>query len=260
MIRGLYTAVSGLITQEAKQQVITNNMANANTTGYKTESLAVKKFDDVLIQNYDKISGGKNVRNIIGSLSNGSRIDETLTDFTQGLLQSTDKETDFALDGRGFFTVRVTAADGSEGIYYTRDGAFHVNNQGYLVNSSGNYVMGRNIATGAIEPMEVGTSKITTDMNNNIYLDGQARYNFNIVDFENYNALEKAGDNLYRGENPRESQAIVKQNSLERSNVNIINEMVNMMTVLRSYESNQKVVQSLDETLSKAVNEIGTVR
>lgn len=260
MIRGLYTAVSGLITQEAKQQVITNNMANANTTGYKVENLAIKKFDDVLIQNYDRISGGKNVRTIIGSLSNGSRIDETLTDFTQGMLQSTDKDTDFALEGRGFFTVRVTAADGTEGIYYTRDGAFHVNNQGYLVNSSGNYVMGRNVATGALEPMEVGNRKITTDTNNNIFLDGELSYNFNIVDFENYNALEKVGDNLYRGENPIQSQAIVKQSSLEKSNVNIINEMVNMMTVLRSFESNQKVVQSLDETLSKAVNEIGVVR
>lgn len=260
MIRGLYTAVSGMITQEAKQQVITNNMANANTTGYKSENLAIKKFDDVLIQNYDKVSGGKNVRNIIGSISNGSRIDETLTDFTQGLLQSTDKDTDFALEGRGFFTVRATAADGSEGIYYTRDGAFQVSNQGYLINSSGNYVMGRNVVTGAVEPMEVGNSKITTDLNNNVYLDGELRYNFNIVDFENYNALEKVGDNLYRGENPLESKAIVKQNSLERSNVNIVNEMVNMMTVLRSYESSQKVVQSLDETLQKAVNEVGVVR
>ncbi|NLZ48088.1 MAG: flagellar basal body rod protein FlgG [Clostridiales bacterium] len=259
MIRGLYTAVSGLITQEAKQQVITNNMANANTTGYKTENLAVKKFDDVLIQNYDKISGGKNVRNVIGSLSNGSKIDETLTDFTQGTLQSTEKDTDFALDGRGFFTVSGAAADGTQGIYYTRDGAFHINNLGYLVNSTGNYVMGRNINTGAMEPIAVGNSKITTDGNNNILLDGQLRYSFNIVDFENYNALEKVGDNLYRGENPMESQATVKQYSLEKSNVNIINEMVNMMTVLRTYESNQKVVQSLDETLAKAV-EIGIVR
>ncbi|HCW03632.1 MAG TPA: flagellar basal body rod protein FlgG [Clostridium sp.] len=260
MIRGLYTAVSGLVTQEAKQQVITNNMANANTTGYKSDNLAVKKFDDVLIQNYDKMSAGRNVRNIIGSLSNGSRIDETLTDFTQGMLQATDKDTDFALEGRGFFTVRVTAADGSEGVFYTRDGEFRVNNQGYLVNSSGNYVLGRNVATGALEPMEVGNSKISTDMNNNILLDGQVYYNFNIVDFENYQAMEKVGDNLYSGENPIESQAVVKQNSLEKSNVNIINEMVNMMTVMRTFESNQKVVQSIDETLSKAVNEIGTVR
>jgi flagellar basal-body rod protein FlgG len=91
-------------------------------------------------------------------------------------------------------------------------------------------------------------------------LDGQVYYNFNIVDFENYQAMEKVGDNLYSGENPIESQAVVKQNSLEKSNVNIINEMVNMMTVMRTFESNQKVVQSIDETLSKAVNEIGTVR
>lgn len=260
MIRGLYTAVSGLVTQEAKQQVITNNMANANTTGYKTDNLAVKKFNDVLIQNYDKVSGGKNVQNIIGSLSYGSSIDETLTDFTQGLLQKTDNDTDFGLEGKGFFTVRRTAANGSQNLYYTRDGQFHVNNQGYLVNSSGDSVMGTNKATGAQEPIFVGNKKIVVDGNNDIFIDGSSQYKFNIVDFQDYKSLKKSGDNLYSGDNPIQSGAVAKQNSLEKSNVNIINEMVNMMTVLRTFESNQKVIQSMDETLSKVVNEVGTVR
>jgi flagellar basal-body rod protein FlgG len=260
MIRGLYTAVSGMITQEAKQQVITNNMANANTTGYKADNLAVKKFNDVLIQNFDKVSGGKNVRNIIGSISNGSQIDETLTDFTQGLLQETDRDTDFGLAGGGFFTVSRTAPNGSQSTYYTRDGQFHVNNQGYLVTASGDNVLAVNRETGEEGSIFVGNKKMVVDGDNNIFLDGIVRYKFSLVDFQDYKSLKKSGDNLYSSENPIESSAVVKQNSLEKSNVNIINEMVNMMTVIRTYESNQKVIQSMDETLGKVVNEVGTVR
>ncbi|WP_163193194.1 flagellar hook-basal body complex protein [Clostridium thermarum] len=260
MIRGLYTAVSGMITQEAKQQVITNNMANANTVGYKADNLAIKKFNDVLIQNFDKVSGGKNVRNIIGSISNGSEIDETLTDFAQGLLQETDRETDFGIAGSGFFAVRRTAANGNQNTYYTRNGEFHVNNQGYLVTASGDNVLAVNMDTGAEGPVYVGNGKLVVDGNNDIYIDGTAQYRFRLVDFTDYKSLRKVGDNLYSGEAPMESNAVVKQKSLEKSNVNIINEMVNMMTVLRTYESNQKVIQSMDETLGKAVNEIGTVR
>jgi flagellar basal-body rod protein FlgG len=105
MIRSLYTAVSGLITQEAKQNIVTNNMANANTVGFKSDNLAVKKFNDVLLENYDKKLNGRNVRNVIGSISTGSEIDGTETSFTQGTIDSTDKWSDFSIDGRGFFAV-----------------------------------------------------------------------------------------------------------------------------------------------------------
>lgn len=265
MIRGLYTAVSGLITQEAKQQVITNNLANANTVGFKKDDLAIKKFDDVLIENYDKIAGSKNVRNIIGSLSFGSEIDETKTFFTQGMLQNTEKATDFAIDGRGFFSVARTDANGNSETFYTRDGHFHVNIQGYLVNDNGDNVLGRNLDSGAVEPVYVGRAQILLDGENNLLLDGNSAYKLATVDFEdfneNYPSLRKMGDNLYSGENPVENNDItIMQNTLERSNVNVINEMVNMMTVMRSFESNQKIIQSMDETLGKAVNEVGVVR
>jgi flagellar basal-body rod protein FlgF len=265
MIRGLYTAVSGLVTQEAKQQVITNNLANANTVGFKKDDLAIKAFDEVLIENYDKLVGGKNVRNVIGSLSYGSAIDETKTFFTQGMLQQTEKTTDFAVDGRGFFSVARTDLNGNSETFYTRDGHFHVDIRGYLVNDSGDKVLGRNNNSGAVEPIYIGKAQMLLDGDNNLLLDGNATYKFSTVDFpdynENYPSLKKAGDNLYSGENPVDNPNIaVKQNTLEKSNVNIINEMVNMMTVMRSFESNQKIIQSMDETLGKAVNEVGVVR
>ncbi|ERI91268.1 flagellar basal body rod protein FlgG [Clostridiales bacterium oral taxon 876 str. F0540] len=264
MIRALYTTVSGLITQEAKQDVITNNLANVNTVGFKEDNLAVKKFDDVLIENYDKIVNGKNVRNVIGSLSQGSSIDGVNTSYTQGTIDDTGKWSDFAIDGGGFFSV-LRENNGANNTYYTRDGHFHVNSQGYLVNDSGDRVLASVVnengqTVGNPSPVQVGNEEIKLYGDGTFTVQGN-KYRFNTVNFADLNSLKKIGDNLYEGNNAVQSDnVLVKQNSLEKSNVNVINEMVNMMTVMRTFESNQKIMQSLDETLGKAVNEVGTIR
>lgn len=261
MIRGLYTAVSGMIAQEAKQDVISNNLANAETTGFKTDNLAIKKFDDVLLANHDKIENGKSQENVIGSLSFGSQVDGTDTAFTQGDLQETDKPTDFAINGRGFFTVgRQDQVAGLQN-YYTRDGHFHVDNKGYLATDNGDYVMGKNLSTNKVEPIKVNNSKLDLNPSNIVLIDGKPSYKLQLADFDNYSDLKKAGDNLFNGAAPNNNQDItVKQGSLEKSNVNVTNEMINMMTVVRSYESDQKVIASIDETLDKVVNDVGNVR
>lgn len=261
MIRSLYTAISGMISQEAKQDVITNNISNAETTGYKSDNLVIKKFDDVLIENCDKISGGKNVPTVIGSLSFGAQLDGTNTTYTQGDLEETDKPTDFAVNGPGFFNVSRQGKMGNTQTYYTRDGNFHVDNKGYLVTSDGDNVMGTNLATNKVEPIKVDNATITLDANNNISLNGKQTYKFKMSDFNNYQSLKKVGDNLYNGATPNGNQNFsVKQNNLEKSNVNVTNEVINMMSVMRSFESDQKVIASIDETLDKAVNDVGTVR
>lgn len=260
MIRGLYTAVSGLITGEAKQNVVTNNLANSNTTGFKSENLSIKKFDDVLIQNYDKLENGKNIKSTIGSLSMGSRIDDINTYFTQGVITTTDKATDFAIDGKGFFTVQRDNGI-SKVNNYTRSGDFHVDGQGYLVTDSGDKVLCKNKQTNQVQPLFVGDGKLKSDSLGNISVNGVNAYKFDTVDFADYKSLKKIGDNLFEGANPIQNQPItVRQNALEKSNVNVTNEMINMMTILRNFESNQKVIQAIDETLGKAVNEVGTIR
>ncbi|MBU3180624.1 flagellar hook-basal body complex protein [Clostridium psychrophilum] len=260
MIRALYTAVTGMITGEAKQSTVTNNIANANTTGFKSDDLALKSFKDVLIQNYDNVVNGKNTKNTIGSLSQGSKIDDVNTDFSQGVLSTTDKATDFALSGKGFFTVRrdngITTKD-----YYTRSGNFQVDGTGYLVNDSGDKVLGKDNTTNAIGPINVSDGKLQVDNSGNISVNGVNRYKFDISDFKDYKTITKVGDNLYDAANPVQAQNVsVNQNSLEKSNVNVTTEMVNMMSITRNYESNQKVIQAIDETLGKAVNEVGVVR
>lgn len=260
MIRGLYTAVTGLITGEAKQSTVTNNIANANTVGFKSDDLAIKKFDDVLIQNFDKIVNGQNTKTTIGSLSMGSKIDELNTNFAQGVFQVTDKPTDFAIEGSGFFTVQRDDGITTKN-YYTRSGDFHIDGSGYLVTDNGDKVLGNNKATNALEPILVGDGKLQVASDGNISINGENLYKFNTVDFADYNTLQKVGDNLFQGTNPiQNTNVTVKQNTLEKSNVNVTSEMVNMMSIMRNFESNQKIVQSIDETLGKAVNEVGTVR
>lgn len=260
MIRALYTAVTGLITGEAKQSIVTNNIANSNTNGYKAENLSIKSFNDVLIQNYDKTVNGKNIKTIIGSLSQGSQIDAVNTDFTQGVLQTTDKATDFAIEGKGFFTVQRDNGITTKN-YYTRTGDFHIDGSGYLVTDSGDKVLGKNSTTNAIEPIFVGDGKIQTDKYGNVSINGKSEYKFDLVDFKDYNTIKKVGDNLYDGANPiQNAKVVVRQGALEKSNVNVTNEMVNMMEIMRNFESNQKILQSIDETLGRAVNDVGTVK
>lgn len=262
MNRGLYSAVSGLATQEAMQNVITNNMANVNTVGFKGDTLAVKKFDDVLIKSCDALIGkstnSRKGNSTIGKLCYGSRIDETKTNFIQGTIENTDKPTDFAIEGNGFFVVRRNDVLGNNDVYYSRDGHFHVNYRGELVNDSGDNLLDTN---GNI--IVVGDNEINCDNQGNIRYGNNVR-KINVVDFPNgYDCLQKVGDNLYisNGENPiPATNYAIRHRALEKSNINVINEMVNMMTTMRIFETNQRIVQSIDETLGKAVNEVGTVR
>jgi len=257
MLRGLYTAVSGMITQEKKQEVITNNMANVSTNGFKEDTLNVKSFDEVLLQNYDKQVNGINVKNQIGSISLGSKIEGTSTNFAEGAYVTTDEPLDFAVTGTGFFKVE----NGSGKEFYTRDGHFSLNNQGYLVDESGNYVIGKNNKTNLESRIKLDSSDVTSDNSGNLSENGKTNFKLSTYTFADNNSLTKVGDNLYTGKAASLIEnGEIKQKTLEGSNVNIIDSMVNMMTTMRAYEANQKVIAAIDETLGKAVNEVGSVK
>ena len=140
MLRGMYTSISAMVNLQSSQTVITNNIANVNTTGFKEERLMSKTFDDVLISNNDRYSNGVGHYQELGTLNFGVKIDEIKTNYNQGSLVETENQTDFAINGKGFFTVR----DNEGNLFYTRDGAFKVNRDGYLVTSSGYSVLNSN--------------------------------------------------------------------------------------------------------------------
>ena len=256
MIRGLYTSVSGLITLQNEQEVITNNIANVNNTGYKKRELTKQSFEDVMISNRQKLVGDKYVKNNIGELNLGVKINDVDTVFTQGSFKATDSRTDFAIDGRGFFV----AQNGNQEVY-TRDGNFKINQQGYLITNDGCEVLGNNIATGAKEPIYIGDNEFSLDGGNTINIKGIGEtHTLLTTDFESYNTLEPLGDNYITVDNPIYNATVnVRQNVLETSNVNSGAEMVKLMEVKRQFETNQKFVKMQDETLQKAASELGRV-
>jgi flagellar basal-body rod protein FlgG len=256
LIRGFYTSVSGLITLQNEQEVITNNIANVNNTGYKKRELTKQSFEDVMISNRQKLVGDKYVRNNIGSLNLGVKVNDVDTAFTQGSFKATDSSTDFAIDGRGFFV----AQNGNQEVY-TRDGNFKVNQQGYLITNDGCEVLGTNNTTGAREPIYVGDKKFSLDGENNIDIEGiGATDKLLTVDFEQYNTLEPLGDNYITLDNPiYNSKVNVRQNFLETSNVDPSTELVKLMEVKRQFETNQKFIKMQDETVQKAASELGRV-
>lgn len=257
MIRGLYTAASGMIVRQAQMDNVTNNLANANTPGYKLQNMNFKSFDEAVVFNMDNKVGSASFKNVLGSIGMGVAIDQTNTDFTQATLQDSDRNLDFALNGDGFFT--VAAPDGTE--RYTRAGRFLVAADGRLVTPSGYSVLGID-ENGNKVPINLADQSIKLESDGS-FVSGNNKYRFAISQFQNTNTLERNADNMYinRGnENPVLAQNTeVKQYSLESSNVDIIKSITDMISIMRSYETNQKVIQYIDDTLDKSVNQIGKV-
>lgn len=257
MVRGLYTAYTGMINQQKRLDTVTNNLANASTTGFKREGLTSKSFDQMLTVKLNDLSVPY-LNEGIGKMSLGVKIGENYTDYSQGSLKETGNTYDLALAGNGFFTISYTDKKGNTSEKYTRDGEFTMDSEGYLRTLEGDYVQGE----GGDIMIPVETSEVSIRDNGDIYADGEYVDSLRIVDFEDYNNIEKFGENLYNvvdGATETESTAAVKQGYLEMSNINVVKEMVEMITISRAYESNQKLIQTEDDMLDKSVNQVGKV-
>ena len=257
MVRGLYTAYTGMINQQKRLDTVTNNLANASTTGFKREGLTSKSFDQMLTVKLNDLSVPY-LNEGIGKMSLGVKIGENYTDYSQGSFKETGNTYDLALAGNGFFTISYTDKKGNTSAKYTRDGEFTMDSEGYLRTLEGDYVQGE----GGNIMIPVETSEVSIRDNGDIYADGEYVDSLRIVDFEDYNNIEKFGENLYNvvdGATETESTAAVKQGYLEMSNINVVKEMVEMITISRAYESNQKLIQTEDDMLDKSVNQVGKV-
>ncbi len=257
MVRGLYTAYTGMINQQKRLDTVTNNLANATTTGFKREGVTSKSFDQMLTYKLKDLSVPYLAEGI-GSMSLGVKIGENYTDYSQGSLKETGNTYDLALSGQGFFAISFTDKAGNESVKYTRDGEFTMDADGFLRTLEGDYVQGE----GGNIMIPTDTTQVSIQANGDIYADGEYVDTIRIVDFEDYNYIEKYGENLYDivdGATETESTAQVMQGYLEMSNINVVKEMVEMITISREYESNQKLIQTADEMLEKSVNQIGRV-
>ena len=269
MVKGLYTAYTGMINQMNRMDTLTNNLANSATTGFKKEGCTSQAFDEVLAVKI-KDTSDYSIPRALGGISLGVKIGETYTDYSQGPFRVTDNQNDMALDGDGFFAISFTNKAGVSSIKYTRDGAFTLTKEGYLVTKDGDFVLNKEAALTSnnqiVDGVPVGAIRLDpmqeykVEEQGYIYQNNQLITQLGVVDVQDYNYIRHYGENMYdlqEGGVIIDSAAKVRQDTLEMSNVNVVYEMVDMITVTRAYETNQKVIQTIDDTLQKAVNSVG---
>lgn len=270
MLRGLYTAAAGMSAQMARQQTITNNLANVNTPGFKQDLTALRSFPNLLLAQM----GGEGSGKTIGGLSTGVYAQENMTDFSIGTPKETNQPTDIALIGQTlpvnpktnqpqgalFFTVKQP--DGQ--LRYTRNGSFSIDGLNRLVTAEGNFVLGQNG-----QPITLQSNAFTVESDGSILQNGKKTATIGMAYSANPNQqLEKDGEGLYKpsgttglpmAQNTPGVSFQLKQGALEQSNVQLDQSMTDLMTAYRSFQANQQVLKTYDSTLDLAVNKVGVV-
>ncbi len=244
MSHALYAAISGALGQEIRMDVLSNNLANINSVGYKQESLS--------FQSYLPGNGNINGYSSGNSQANSfSRAEVTVTDFSPGPRKLTGGSLDLALDGKGFFCIKTP-----EGVRYTRKGNFDINSEGLLVTQEGFSVLG---VGGAIR---IDGKDVSIDRDGKISVDGNQVDKLKIVYFDEPFTLQKVANTMFAPCDPSftgsNSEGVkVMQGFLELSNVGASETMIEIIDTLRTYESYQKVIQFVDECTEKAINDVG---
>ena len=266
MMRALWSAASGMIAQQTNVDTISNNIANVNTTGYKTEKT---EFKSLLYQNLQARTTTANGANkpIPAQVGLGTRVASNTSMFTQGAMLASESDTAFAIDGEGFFAVR--GADGNT--YYTRNGNFtwSIGNDGVILTNSDGYPVLDSRGNMIRKPDGVAAEKVSvTSQGQFYYRDAQGNpvdmnQSIGLFQFNNPAGLEKLQDSLLRvtdaSGNPMNEattagldRSNVRQGYLEGSNVQVADEMVNLIVAQRAYEMNSKVITTSDEMLQQA--------
>ncbi len=257
MLRALYSAASGMQSQQMNLDVISNNLANVNTTGFKMSKM---QFQDMLYQTTKEAGsqqGGGN--QLPSSLQIGQGASPVATEriFTQGTMSHTGNNLDVAIQGNGFFEVQLP--DGSLG--FTRDGGFKSDNQGRIVTSDGYPLQG------GFAPLPQGVTGITITASGAVTYttpNGPVNSQVQLAQFINPGGLDAMGNNIYKATeasgspqlgNPGENGfGTLQQGALELSNVSVVSEMVNLILAQRAYEVNSKAVQAADEMMQQSNN------
>jgi len=283
MLKGLYTAYTGMLNEQHRMDVLANNLANSTTNGFKKEGTTSQAFDNVLAYKIKDLSEPGNLPRPLAKnrvvdenelnnpdnedylerrvrrtgLNLGVKIGENYVDYSEGPIKETGNPFDLAISDRGFFAVEYTNKAGDTSTKYTRDGNFTMNLQGYLVTQDGDFVLDEN---GRRIRMETELP-VSIDRNGNITQDGAFVATIGLTDFEDYDYLERFGENYFQpiegAEETDEVESQIYAGYLEMANISVVTEMVNMITLQRQYESNQKVITTYDDTLDQAVSQIG---
>ena len=250
MITGLYAAANGMMANETREAVVANNIANAATVGFRRQEPVVEGFYEVFSNklvrptrfNADPAPGG------------GAKVVETYTNTSGGAINVTDDPLNVALMGSGFLSVQTP-----KGERFSRNGKFTIDADRDLATVDGFKVLSEGGA-----PINVEGSKIAIGKDGTVSVDGAVRGQLKVTEFEDPHMLTRQGETLYYaseqalGRSAPGLNTTVVQNALEMSNVNLPQEMISMILGLRAYSANQKVITSVDETLSRLIDQVGS--
>ncbi|TGE40009.1 flagellar hook-basal body protein [Desulfosporosinus fructosivorans] len=245
MIRGLYSSATGMLAAQTQSEVIGDNLVNMKTPGYKEELASNISFPSMLIE---RMSGSQDSV-AVGGMGTGLGVDRLTLSNVQGSIETTDVNMDLALTSPGYFVVQTPAGE-----RYTRNGHFQVDGAGMLRTADGYALQGEG---GPIGPI---SSEFRVNADGTIIDQGQNAGRLRVVEIP-AEALQREGQSLYNSAQPVQvsAGAQIRQGAIETSNVDLSGQMVQMMSVMKAYEANQKVVQTQDEMLGKAVNEVGKI-
>ena len=227
MDTGLYIAASGMLAQQVREDQLANDLSNASTPGYKSDSSVQSSFGAMLMAN---TATGQP----IGQVNTGVRLGAPVTNLTPTTLHSTGQPLDFGVAGQGFFAVRTP-----QGIRYTRDGQFQANAQGRLVDGQSNEVLSQNgaaiavSAQGTVPPSSLGVFNVT--------------------------GVAKQGDDYFTGAPGGRGTGTVKQGELEDSSVDPVNTMVHMISALQTYQAGENAIQTIDSTMQESAGSVASL-
>ncbi len=244
MVRGFYALGSGMLTQSRILTGISNNLANAETIGYKKQEVSATTFGDMVINRVDS------QKTPIGSMSMITLADRTNIIHSQGALKDTGRSLDFAIQGEGFFAVQ-----GQNGTVYTRNGSFNVDQEGYLVLKDQGRVLGDN------GPIHIGTDNFTADSEGNLSVNGALAGRIAVYNFADYNNLKITGEGMFTaaGGATMMQNPDIQWKKTEGSNVNPSEEMTNAISVQRNLQTCSQALKMYDQELAKAVTDIGKI-
>lgn len=254
MYTGLYAAVSGSLAQEKRLAILTNNLANANTVGFKADRPVFQveplpEVGHVIPASATSPGSFLSLHVLPGRASPQTQLRTVVTDFAQGDVRPTGNPLDLALEGRGFFAVQTP-----EGVAYTRQGTLSLNAEGTLVTHSGLPVLGTN------GPIRITGGTPVINSTGQIVVKNTVAGQLQIVDFPQPYALTKQGDVLFRPVEPTTplpaSAAVIRQGAIELANAQPVRLLVSVLESSRAYEAYQKVIQAFNETAGRAVNDI----
>ncbi|MGI6096670.1 MAG: flagellar hook-basal body protein [Dethiobacteria bacterium] len=249
-MRGLYTALTALSVGQARLEVTSNNLANERTPGYKKDRTQQSSFQEMLIAALPK-ANRRMTANPRGRIAHGVALSEINTLHTEGVLEYTERMLDLAIVGEGFFVVETP-----QGFRLTRNGNFHLNDEGFLVTPQGDYLRGEN------GPLAVGEEPLI-DRDGNIYVGERLIDRLELVMPAADAELVKEGNGYFRVDGQLElfpAAVNIYQGYLEGANVDLAQEMVELVRIRRSYEAARGVVATYDQLLSRGANEVGTLR